>query len=81
MDLRQLFICRKTFEKLVSFHKDMLRRIQHFPERTALPAVYGFAGQCPIESELHINEPRHYKTNKVTVRPAKTQIRRGGCPG
>ena len=25
------------------------------------------------------NEPRHDKTNKVTVCPAKTQIRPGGC--
>ena len=28
-----------------------------------------------------ISEPRHDKTNKMSVRPAKTQIRLGGCPG
>ena len=26
------------------------------------------------------SEPRHDKTNKVTVRPAKTQISMGICP-
>ena len=28
-----------------------------------------------------IHEPRPDKTNKMSVRPAKTQIRLGGCPG
>ena len=28
----------------------------------------------------HLNEPRHDKTNKVTVRPAKTQISLGIRP-
>ena len=31
----------------------MLRRIQHLPQRTALPVVYGLVGQFPIEFELH----------------------------
>ena len=38
------------------------------------------SGQKPREigkSETHIYEPRHDKTNKVTVRPAKTQISLG----
>ena len=56
----------------------MLRRIQHLPERTALPAVYGFAGQIPVDSELHTNqltllEPRHEKTCIRGFRPGKTQ--------
>ena len=28
-----------------------------------------------------VYEPRHDKTNKMTVRTAKILIRRGGCPG
>ena len=65
MDIRVILL-QKDIDKLNSFHKDMLRRIQHLPERTDLPAVYGFAGQFPIESELHRNqltlfESRHEK--------------------
>ena len=32
------------------------------------------------QNNLNENEPRHDKTNKVTVRPAKTQIRLGIRP-
>ena len=31
----------------------MLRHIQHLPQHTALPMVYGLGGQFPIEFELH----------------------------
>ena len=31
----------------------MLRRIQHLPQRTAFPIVYGLVGQFPIKFELH----------------------------
>ena len=30
--------------------------------------------------KLHLNEPRHDKTNKMSVRPAKTQISLGIRP-
>ena len=38
---------------------------------------------CPVMcklSELFTNEPRHDKTNKMSVRPVKTQISLGICP-
>ena len=47
---------KKNIDKLNSFHKDMLPRIHHLPERTALPAVYGLVGQFPEEFELHRNQ-------------------------
>ena len=34
-----------------------------------------------IASPWHLNEPRYDKTNKMSVRPAKTKISLGGCPG
>ena len=30
---------------------------------------------------VQVYEPPHDKTNKMTMRPAKTQISLGGCPG
>ena len=32
----------------------------------------GVLGKQGLVAELRVNEPRHDKTNKVTVRPAKT---------
>ena len=46
-------IKRNDIDILNDFHKDVLRRIQHLPQRTALPVVYGLVGQFPIEFELH----------------------------
>ena len=40
--------------------------------------IYGTAGArgfLYITTEPAVNEPRHDKTNKMSVRPAKTQIR------
>ena len=51
--LETIILLQKDIEKLDKFHKDILRRIQHLPERTALSAVYGLAGQFPIEHEIH----------------------------
>ena len=35
---------------------------------------------CCLLRSVCPNEPRHEKTNKVNVRPAKTQISLGICP-
>ena len=49
-----MILLHRDIDSLNDFHKDMLRRIQHLPQRTALPIVYGLVGQFPIEFELHI---------------------------
>ena len=51
--LETVILQQKDVDILNDFHKDMLRRIQHLPQRTALPIVYGLVGQFPIEFELH----------------------------
>ena len=51
--LETVILLQKDIDSLNDFHKDMLRRIQHLPQRTALPIVYGLVGQFPIEFELH----------------------------
>ena len=51
--LETVILLQKDIDILNDFHKDMLRRIQHLPQRTALPVVYGLVGQFPIEFELH----------------------------
>ena len=48
-----MILLQKDIDSLNDFYKDMLRRIQHLPQRTALPIVYGLVGQFPIEFELH----------------------------
>ena len=42
-----MILLQKDIDSLNDFHKDMLRRIQHLPQRTALPIVYGLVGQIP----------------------------------
>ena len=39
--LETVILLQKDIDSLNDFHKDMLRRIQHLPQRTALPIVYG----------------------------------------
>ena len=51
--LETVILLQKDIDSLNDFHKDMLRRIQHLPQRTALPIVCGLVGQFPIEFELH----------------------------
>ena len=51
--LETVILLQQDIEKLDKFHKDILRRMQHLPERTALSAVFGLAGQFPIEYEIH----------------------------
>ena len=48
-----MILQQKDVDILNDFHKDILRRIQHLLQRTALPIVYGLVGQFPIEFELH----------------------------
>ena len=48
-----VMVLQKDTEKLDKFHKDLRRRIPHLPERTALLAVFGLAGQFSIEYEIH----------------------------
>ena len=51
--LETVIVLQADLEKLDKFHKDILRRIQHLPERTALSAVFGLADQFSIEYEFH----------------------------
>ena len=51
--LETVILLQKDIDILNDFHKDVLRRIQHLPQRTALPVVYGLVGLFPIEFELH----------------------------
>ena len=56
------------------------------PPRSRIPAcgaICLFVAITPSSMELLVIvtiEPRHDKTNNVTVRPAKTQISLGICP-
>ena len=47
--LETVILLQKDIENLNDFHKDILRRIQNLPQRTALPIVYGLVGQFAIE--------------------------------
>ena len=51
--LEMVILLQNDFEKLDKFNKDILRRLQHLPECTALSAVFGLADQFPIEDEIH----------------------------
>ena len=55
----------KTWHKYMQFTKYRMIKIE-----CLLQCFYSFS----------ISEPRHDKTNKMTVRPAKTQISLGICP-
>ena len=77
----------KTVDQIYSKSLGVSRKYSEFPSK-----LNRFEWGLEV-SELYHYEPRHDKTNKVTVRPAKTQIslgikrtadtliRLGGCPG
>ena len=68
---------KRTAKAIIRLLARLLMLIRVFEERTCNFA--GFA-ELQLRDQNKINEPRHDKTNKVTVRPAKTQISLGIHP-
>ena len=59
--LDRLILLQKDIDILNDFHKDMLRRIQHLAQHTALPIVCGLVGSFQlslnyVEDNLHCLE-------------------------
>ena len=50
-----------------------------YPVKT-LPVFHDQPGHYTVEMSQYRNEPRHDKTNKMSVCPAKTQISQGIHP-
>ena len=64
--------------KLVDLVFDKLAEFSfHSPTSHALSASRSFSF---YKEQSSVNEPRHDKTNKMSVRSAKTQISLGICP-
>ena len=53
--------------------------LEYMIARGALPELHGFRHPTMFR-RISLHEPRHYKTNEMTVRPAKTQISLGIRP-
>jgi hypothetical protein len=52
--LESLILCESDYSRLEQFYKSALRRIQHFPESTALPAIYLLLGCIPLKGQIHL---------------------------
>jgi len=52
--LESLVLEDKDIKELSKFHKMVLRRFLHFPESTAIPALYLMTGCPPVEALIHI---------------------------
>jgi hypothetical protein len=52
--LECVILNRKEIDLLESFHRKVLKSIQHLPDRCASAAVYFLLGEPPIEAILHV---------------------------
>jgi hypothetical protein len=53
--LEALTITQKQRSMMDQFYRDLIRRLQSLPERTAKPAIYILLGSAPLEASLDTN--------------------------